>query len=146
MSPFKASTVSLILKIAVIGFVISFIWENLQAPFYQGFTSYSEHVVLCLPASFGDALIVLLLYGLFATLKRTWWWLGSITLRDTIAIGVVGGIIGIAIEKLALLQGWWNYTETMPLLPWLGVGLAPVLLTAIVPVATFLLARRLTKQ
>lgn len=47
---------------------------------------------------------------------------------------VLGAMTATIIEWHALRTGRWTYNSLMPLIPWLGVGLYPVLQMAIVPV------------
>jgi hypothetical protein len=43
------------------------------------------------------------------------------------------------------LRSAWGYAETMPRLPWIGTGLAPVLQWLILPTMTARVARRLLR-
>ena len=38
---------SLLLYIFIIGFLLNLIWENFQAPLYEGFTNFWEHFMMC---------------------------------------------------------------------------------------------------
>ncbi|OGT97097.1 MAG: hypothetical protein A2X80_14205 [Geobacteraceae bacterium GWB2_52_12] len=45
------------------------------------------------------------------------------------------------VEHAALTAGRWSYSERMPVMPWLGAGLWPLLQMALLPSLTFLFAR-----
>lgn len=49
-------------------------------------------------------------------------------------------------ERVNLAQGNWAYSSNMPILPWLDVGISPLLQWIFVPLATLLSATRSTKK
>ena len=52
------------------------------------------------------------------------------------AAAFLGAVCAVVFERLALAAGRWSYTDRMPIVPVLGVGLWPLLqLTLLVPVA-----------
>jgi hypothetical protein len=58
------------------------------------------------------------------------------------AAALLGGACAVAYEWKALASGWWSYSNRMPVVPLLGVGLWPLLqLTLLVPL-DFWLAKR----
>lgn len=77
----------------------------------------------------GDAAIVLLAYWVVARKPGRRWILQPT--RWQLAVFVAIGLgATLVIEKLALAGMWlggWTYSMRMPLVPWIGVGLAPAL-------------------
>lgn len=57
-------------------------------------------------------------------------------------MATVGVVIAVLIERHALATGRWAYTDWMPVLPVLDVGLVPVLQMLIVPAVVFRVAVR----
>ncbi len=47
---------------------------------------------------------------------------------------VLGFFVAVVLERFALSVGIWSYGPFMPILPFLGVGLTPVLKMMILPV------------
>jgi flagellar biosynthesis protein FlhB len=54
-----------ILKIAILAFVLNFIWEVAQGPLYKGYEYDWQHISFCALASVADMLMVLILLFLF---------------------------------------------------------------------------------
>jgi L-cystine uptake protein TcyP (sodium:dicarboxylate symporter family) len=49
-----------------------------------------------------------------------------------------GLVIGIVVEWLAVhLLARWNYTDRMPIIPWIGIGWVPVLQMVVLPPLIF---------
>jgi hypothetical protein len=133
----------LLLAIVVVAFVINLIWENIQIHLYQGYDTFSERFIRCLPAAGGDALIILLLYALVVWWRQEWWWLGKAQLSDW-ALVVSGGVgIAITIELVALATDRWAYTPSMPRLFNTSLGVWPIIQMIVLPLATFAIVRRL---
>jgi hypothetical protein len=128
--------------IAVITFIVNLIWENLQAPLYAGYESFSKHFWTCFRGSLGDVVIVLAFYLLFAGIYCDFYWIKKLDARKTTYLVVAGALIAIIIEYAAITAGRWSYAA-MPLLPLSTVGVYPVLQMMILPIATFKIAWRL---
>lgn len=131
-----------VLWTASISFLLNFVWENVQAPLYAGYQSISQHFWSCFQATVGDVILVLFLYFLLALCRRDMSWIRKIQVADGVALIVVGLVLGVANELLALQFGRWWYISAMPLLPWYHVGLWPVLQMMILPLLTFYLVKK----
>ncbi len=118
-------------------FILHLLWENLQAPLYAGYVSFDGHAWVCLRATFGDMLIMLLMYVALAAAHRDLLWVKK---RDAYARPAtwllpvaIGMIIAVGIEWWSVYGiHRWSY-GTMPLIPVLGVGVSPVLQMMIIP-------------
>ncbi len=138
-----------LLNIFAVAFLLNFIWENAQAPLYQGYISFWQHFWICLPASLWDAGYVTLLYLAIALVHRDWFWFPKINNNKrsdryvycygafTIAIIAVSLTIATIIEWNALAKGKWAYSAAMPLVPIIHVGLTPFLQLAILSLVTY---------
>ncbi len=129
--------------VSVFGLLTNLVWENLQAPLYQGYNNFWQHFQICLIASLGDVAIIILLYVLFALIFRNILWFQNLNWKSILFLIIIGTIIGIGIEKWALITGRWNYTESMLVIPFLNVGLIPVLQMMLLPLLTFYVAKKL---
>ena len=131
--------------LAIHGYLIAFLWEMLQMPFYMmsGLTAW-EVTVRCSLATFGDAGIMVLAYLIASLVAHDRNWLHKLGWRPVLAYVATGQIVTIAIELVAVRVPWgWSYSERMPLV-W-EIGLVPVLMWIIVPLLALALAARSTR-
>lgn len=110
-----------------IGFFLNLVWENAQAPLYTGYNGFFRHFWVCFVASIVDAFVLLLLYMLFALFTQNLLWPKSGRYWLFVVLILIGGALAVSFEKWALEQEQWSYTEQMPLVPVLKVGLLPLL-------------------
>ena len=87
----------------------------------------------CLRASLGDAAIVTALWSIGAYIFESPDWFRRASATFIGALALFGGLIGVGLERVALGGGRWAYSSTMPVIPGLGVGVAPVLQMALLP-------------
>ena len=124
-----------IVFIAALAFFLNLIWENTQAPLYAGYTGFLQHFLACLRAVAGDVIITLLLFGAAALVTNNARRMRKGDIPTAAFIGAAGALVAIIIELHALQSGRWSYTDAMPLIPLLNVGLLPVLQLALLPLA-----------
>lgn len=130
--------------LAVQGFLVAFLWEMLQMPFYvmDGMTAW-EVTKNCAFASLGDAGIMVAAAWIADRLTGGDLWqerLSSLPVAIFLGIGLA---VTAAIEWLALRSEWgWSYAQTMPTIS--GIGLVPLAMWVIVPLVSLGLARRMT--
>ena len=134
-------------NVAVFALLLNFAWEILQAPLYAGMADmpHAQVTKTCLQATVGDAVIMLIAYGVVAVAAHSRRWIVAATgwpLAWFVAIGVS---ITAAIEWLATRGYWianWSYLPTMPQVPGAGIGLAPLLQWVVLPLLTVWFVRR----
>jgi hypothetical protein len=131
------------LLVYAIAFGMNLIWEMLQMPFYQQmtFTDVGSYL-MCLKASFGDANIVIAIYGLGVLFFHHWRWPVGMTPWKATYLIAIGGITAILIEHSALKGDRWSYSSLMPRLPVLEIGLIPFLQLIILPYLSYAIACR----
>lgn len=132
------------LALGLFAFLLHFVWEMLQVPFYarMGSASHWGAVLGCARATGGDVLISLAGYAAAAAWTRDRLWLGQRHRRDALAVFLGTGVaITIVLEWLNV-HVWrtWAYAPAMPAV--LGIGLAPILQWLLVPALTLWLAGR----
>ncbi|SRR5579871_4991507 len=123
--------------LVLVAFALNWLWEMLQMPAYAEMADLSWRQTLprCTVAAGWDVLLTLAVYAVGALVAGRWWWAAR-RWYALAAAGILGGTAGVALEWRALAAGRWAYTDRMPLVPLLGVGLWPVLqLAFLVPVA-----------
>ena len=118
-------------------FFLNLFWEIVQMPAYAAparswFSTVLEHVL----PSLGDVAITLGIYGLAALSAGRLDWAATGEWNVFASAALLGGASATAYEWKALGEGWWSYSELMPVVPVLGVGLWPLLqLTLLAPSA-----------
>jgi len=92
----------------------------------------------CFAPSLGDGLLVLLIFALgWAVLRRRDWFTRP-GVRGYAVMLIAGLAIAISVELVAVhALGRWAYTARMPIVPGLGVGLAPVAQMLVLPPIIF---------
>jgi hypothetical protein len=93
-----------------------------------------KHIAFCGLASVADAIMVLLLYFVFATLYKEPFWIKHINIHRTLMLIIISGIGAILAEMRHLSQVNWAYASLMPILPFVTVDLSPVLQFMFIPV------------
>jgi uncharacterized membrane protein YadS len=95
---------------------------------------------MCTVATFGDVAIVVAIFVAVALAWGDFAWHRRVSPGQSLVAILVGTVIAAAIEYRALTGGRWAY-GAMPLLPFTGIGLLPVLQMAILPPLVFRLMR-----
>ena len=124
-------------------FLFHLLWENFQAPLYQGYTSFNQHFWICLRATAtGDMLFMLIIYAVLALVHRDAFWIAHKTNYTTmtwVIIILMGLLIGVSFEFWAVfIVHRWQY-GSMPTA--LGIGLLPILQMIVVPSITLLISK-----
>ena len=131
-----------IATVFVVAVLLNYVWEIAQMPLYQRQGSWLEQTAHCFVPSLGDGILVLLILGAGRIVFGDGAWTDR---RDKTAIAfmlLTGLGVALAVEWVGLhVLRRWAYAESMPLLPVLGVGLAPVLQMLVLPPLVFRIAR-----
>jgi len=96
-------------------------------------------------ASVADMLMVFILLFGFGLIYGNVYWTRHLPLHRITALMVTGGLGAIVAETLHTGRGSWSYADAMPLLPWVNVGLTPVLQFTILPLIIFWVFRKFIK-
>lgn len=125
-------------------FLLNFTWEVLQTPFFddrgEEFTTILWYRIHC---TLGDILITLGCFWLVSIIFRSRAWFLSLT-RNKILLFIGLGVIYTVfseIRNVRIIQSW-GYSELMPVMPFIGVGLVPVLQWIVVPLLLILILKR----
>lgn len=128
--------------VALFGFLLNFVWELLQVPFYSGMerAPHWEATLFCLRATIGDVAIVVVAYGAVAV-RFGASWLAEPTV-ERLATFVGFGLLATGVIELLSVHLWgrWSYAAGVPTV--LGVGLPPVLQWVLLPPVILWLTRR----
>lgn len=129
-----------IFTIVILALFLNFAWELIQIPLYKNAAYDTNHIAFCALASLADVLMILLLYfGLAVIFKNTFWIQHLKLLHITIVvfIGAAGAVLS---EKRHLFLRSWAYDNSMPLISFVNVGIAPVLQFMILPLLIYYLS------
>jgi len=114
-----------------------------QMPLYQNMPVNDPYSWwLCFRASLGDGVIILAIWAIGAVLLRRVHWY---ELRRPASVAILllsGAVIAVGIELHALATDRWAYTELMPLLPIVDVGVSPFIQLLLLPWISMVLAGR----
>ena len=141
---------NLLIVTFLVAVAINFIWEMTQAVLFVpmgGWTNgWMDGTRRCFVASLGDGVIVLSIAAIGWLLFQRGDWIVRPGVRGYVLMATVGIAIAVLIERYALATARWAYTEHMPILPLVDVGLVPVLQMVILPAVVFWVAVRLLNK
>jgi len=133
------------LSVFVVGFLVNFIWEVLQSPLYTcSSLSVIQFLPILLGSTFGDAVIMLGLYAVGYIKTRNLRWIFNIKKEEYALIAILGFLVAIFIElaNVGILERW-AYTDFMPVLPFINVGLVPVIQLMLLPFIVFWIVKKM---
>ena len=138
-------------NILIFAFLLNYPWEFLQVPFFEGMAvaTHWDAVKVCTRATLGDAAIMLLAYWSVAVAVSDRWWFRASSRMQMLGFIAVGVIITVTIEHFATQSmdpAWgWRYSDSMPTVPIVGVGLTPLLQWILLPPLAIWFIRRQLK-
>lgn len=138
--------VHLVFYIFIVGFLLNLVWENVQAPLYEGYTNFWNHFMKCFWASLMDAAVILLLFFLLAIWHKDFYWIRKINWKNGLALIFAGAAIAIVFEYWAFQNQAWRYTEKMPVVTDLKIGISPLLQMMLLPLLTLIIGCRKIKS
>ena len=133
------------LNVAVFSFLLNFVWEMWQIPFYTVMPdgTHWAGVLACTKASLGDVAISLVAFWFVSALAQSRRWINHSSVSQVFGFVAVGVISTIIFEALATGPlNRWSYAPSMPTLPVLGTGLFPLLQWILLPPLTIWFVRR----
>ena len=129
-----------------LSFLLNFAWELLQLPLYKNAAYNIEHIAFCALASIADVLMVLLLYFSFAFIFKDAFWIQDLQFKRVLLLIILGGVGAVLFEMRHLLLGSWAYDKSMPILPFVSVGITPVVQFMILPVLIYFISLRFIRK
>jgi len=126
----------------IVAVLLNYLWELAQVPLYLGLDGYSRTVFWhCFVASLGDGIMVMIIFAAgWITLHR-WDWFQWPGVAGYLVMLTAGLVLAMVVEWVGVQSlGRWQYTENMPTLPWLHIGLIPIAQMLLLPPLVFRLA------
>lgn len=133
------------LNIAIFSFLLSFLWETQQMPFYQVSPEIScfDRTITCTLATVGDVGISLISFWTVAAISKSRQWVQQPNWRQISVYTLIGIVITVVFEALATGSlGIWAYAKSMPTIPFLGTGMVPLLMWILMPPLTIWFVKR----
>lgn len=101
----------------ITAFLLNWLWENLHSVFYASYREGSITSFILFRAAIFDALVVLVI--IFISQKF---------FAANNSATIVGGLVAAVIMEIwALGTGRWQYSNLMPIIPFLNIGLTPAI-------------------
>jgi hypothetical protein len=129
-------------------FVMHFAWELAQMPLFKSANASTyENVQMCLFATAtGDMLFMLTLYLTAAVIHRDCCWLTDRAVYSHPAtwsvLILVGMLLAVSFELWSVhAVRRWEYGSSMPLVPFIRVGVTPILQMVLIPPASIAICR-----
>jgi hypothetical protein len=143
----KVETKRLILVFIVV-VLLNYLWELAQASLYVGLEDYNAGVLWhCFVASLGDGVMVLLIVVVGWISFQRWDWFERPGVAGYLLMLIAGLILAVLVEWVGVYRlARWEYTEKMPIIPWIGIGLIPIAQMVILPPVIFRTALRLSSK
>lgn len=121
--------------VVLLAFAFHTSWEFLQDPLYAGLATspHAEVRAACVRAAAGDVGITLAAFYTAAFIARSRLWFVGPNIAAVAAWFLAGIFITIVFERHAIANGAWRYAPSMPIVPMLRVGLAPLAQWILIP-------------
>ena|SRR3989338_1063171 len=130
------------LVIFISAFFLNLVWETLHQSLYISSSPMPTLFGFILyQCAFRDALLILLLYWIICAGTQDWLWIIAVK-KHAFFVIVLGIFLSIVIElQHVYVVHDWSYTASMPLLPFIPVGLSPVAQLVVTPLLSFAAAQ-----
>lgn len=121
--------------LVLLAFAFHTTWEFLQDPLYAGLATspHAQVRAACLRAVTGDVGITVAAFYAAAFIARSRLWFVGRNIAAVAAWFLTGIFITIVFERHATANDAWRYAPTMPIVPLLRVGLAPLTQWIVIP-------------
>jgi hypothetical protein len=130
--------------IAIIAFILNYMWEMLQMSYFENMSILDFKVwLICLRATMGDIAIILFIFSIGRLIFKEWNWTSKVDVLKLTFLILIGASVAILIEVLSLLHERWAYSDLMPVIPKIGVGVVPVIQMIILPFLSYIVGSNL---
>lgn len=131
------SVARLLVVTFLVAVAINFAWETGQSQLFASMGGWLSGTWWCFVASLGDGVILLAIAAVgWLPFRRVDWFVRPGPAGYAF-MGALGMTAAVAIEIGARATGRWAYTDQMPLIPVIHVGLVPVLQMLVLPPLVF---------
>jgi hypothetical protein len=135
-------------NIVIFAFLLNFPWEFLQVPFFKDLPTapHWEATQRCVWATLGDTGVALIAYWVTALLGRSRGWIFAPRPSSLVTFILADVAISSVIEELSTHRlSRWTYSDWMPIVPFMHIGLLPLLQAAVLtPLILWFVHRQLS--
>jgi hypothetical protein len=135
------------LNIAFFAFLLNFVWEMLQTPFFIDISTEINTIIWYrIHCTLGDVMISLAGFWFVALIARSRNWFLNPTKKKLLLFVAFGVSYTIFSEiKNVSLNKLWAYSDLMPVIPYIDVGIVPLIQwITIPPLLVFIVRRQLS--
>lgn len=128
-----------LISVFVVSVSLNYLWELAQAPLYVGVERYNPTVFWhCFVASLGDGIMVLLIVVVGWISFQRWDWFERPGIAGYLLMLVAGLMLAVLVEWMGVhILGRWQYTNKMPTVAWVRIGVVPIAQMVILPPVIF---------
>jgi len=132
------------LNIAFFSFLLNFTWEVLQTPFFIDISDKINTIIWYrFHCTLGDVVISLGCFWLVALISKSRTWILNPTKAKLLLFVAFGVSYTVFSEiKNVSLYKLWDYSDLMPVIPYIDVGIVPLIQWIIIPPLLVLIVRR----
>ncbi|HEB35340.1 MAG TPA: hypothetical protein ENI18_05820 [Candidatus Aminicenantes bacterium] len=135
------------LNIAFFAFLLNFAWEVLQTPFFLDISDKIKTIIWYrFHCTLGDVMISLGSFWLVALISKSRIWFLNLTKGKLLLFVAFGVSYTIFSEiKNVSLNKLWAYSDLMPVIPYIDVGIVPLIQWIIIPpILVFIIRKQLS--
>ena len=134
-------------SIFVVAALLNAPWEVAQSGLYVGQDGISIPWWHCAFMGLGDGVLILVIFFIGRIVRGCWEWFDHPGVRGYATMLISGLAISVATELMMVYVAHrWSYTESMPLILGLGVGITPIAQMLILPPFVFWIVARLRRR
>lgn len=135
-------TIRTMLILAAVTLLGHGVWEYLHIALYTDYGAMEGLLPAWVLATLGDLFYTLVIIAVVSLSKGGTSWVYNGGRGEYLAAALLGLLVALMVEYKGLYLGRWAYLPSMPVIPFLGVGLSPVLqMTVLTPLILFLTKR-----
>ncbi len=133
-----------VLNFFFFSFILNATWEWLESPFFIDMTSDLNTIIWYrIHCTLGDSIILMIGYILMSFYYRNFSWVHNSNVKHHAIFVVMGTIYTLFSEYLNVYaNNSWSYSDYMPLLPFVNIGLVPLFQWIILPPVVIFITKR----
>ena len=135
-----------IFTMIILAYLLNYAWELIQIPLYKNSAYDFKHIAFCALATLADVLMVQLLYFGLTLIFKNLFWIQPLKFYRVAILVSIGGAGAVLSEMRHLSLGSWAYDNSMPIIPFVNVGISPVLQFMILPLLIYFLSSNRLKN
>ncbi len=131
------------INLCFFSFFLNFFWEVVQTYFYTLKDSpFSEMLYGWFHCTLGDVIVTIGSFWLVSAASHNRKWLLELNPLNFVGFIMVGVVYAVLSEwaNVQLFKSW-GYNQSMPIIPWVQMGLTPLLQWIVIPPIVILLVR-----